>query len=180
MQSFQLDKRSGKKCYMLASRDLSIGYSDSPLYWNWTTLPESRFEEVAKLVGICCLEIHGRISSRLLSLKTHYSAYLVFKIIDGFCVGHHPAEVSVGIVGVYSSTRNVYLDLTMTDEQRRHLGLPCPEVRNDGWLEIKMGDFFNLGVEDDQVNMSVVNKEAGIWKTSLVLQVIEVRPRKEN
>ncbi|CAA0816743.1 F-box protein [Striga hermonthica] len=41
-KSFSLEKCSGKKCYMIAARDLYIVWSDTPQYWRWISLPESR------------------------------------------------------------------------------------------------------------------------------------------
>ncbi|KAI4345864.1 hypothetical protein L6164_012952 [Bauhinia variegata] len=88
--------------------------SKKELFFTVTTplssMKAKRFEEVAKLDSLCFLELHGIISTRLLSLKTHYSAYPVFKIIDGFWLGNYPAQVAVGI-GVYSSRKIVCLNL---------------------------------------------------------------------
>ncbi|OIT36575.1 f-box protein pp2-b1 [Nicotiana attenuata] len=41
-KSFSLEKWSGKKCYMLAARSLKIVWADTPRYWRWISLPESR------------------------------------------------------------------------------------------------------------------------------------------
>jgi len=38
-----LDRKSGKKCVMLAARSLDIDWDDDEEYWNWTTMPDSRF-----------------------------------------------------------------------------------------------------------------------------------------
>ncbi|KAI4318134.1 hypothetical protein L6164_025940 [Bauhinia variegata] len=178
-KSFQLDRRSGKKCYMLASRDLSISWGDTPRYWEWKPLPESRFESVAELLHVCWLEIRGKISTRMLSSKTHYAAYLVFKLEDACWLGRRPTEVSVGIPGGHSSTEIVCLDPNMEDD-RLFLGLQRPRERNDGWLEIKMGYFFNLGEEDEQVEMSVLETRGADWKNGLVLEGIEVRAKEDN
>jgi len=48
MQSVQLDRKSGKKCCMLAARSLSIGWAgvaweDFEQNRNWTSMPDSRF-----------------------------------------------------------------------------------------------------------------------------------------
>jgi len=48
MQSVQLDRKSGKKCYMLAARSLSVGWAgvaweDFEQNRNWTSMPDSRF-----------------------------------------------------------------------------------------------------------------------------------------
>jgi len=42
MQSVQLDKKTGKKCYMLSARNLDIICGDAVHHWEWTSLPESR------------------------------------------------------------------------------------------------------------------------------------------
>ncbi|XP_035836822.1 F-box protein PP2-B1 isoform X2 [Helianthus annuus] len=52
-KSFWLDKWTGKKCYMLAARQLSIALFDSPTCWRWTSMEKSRFTEVAELINPC-------------------------------------------------------------------------------------------------------------------------------
>ncbi|MBA0857865.1 hypothetical protein Goshw_018354, partial [Gossypium schwendimanii] len=46
-QSFQLKKESGKKCYMLGARALSIIWGDTPS--TWKSLPESSIATVSNL-----------------------------------------------------------------------------------------------------------------------------------
>jgi len=41
MQSFQLDRKSGKKCYMLSARSLAIAWGDDDRYCNWIAVPDS-------------------------------------------------------------------------------------------------------------------------------------------
>ena len=38
-----LDRGSGAKCYMLLARGLHISWGDTPCYWRWMDLPDSRF-----------------------------------------------------------------------------------------------------------------------------------------
>ncbi|KAM2396904.1 hypothetical protein ACFX1X_034070 [Malus domestica] len=40
--SFSVDKWSGKKGYMISARKLKITWGDTPQYWEWIRLPESR------------------------------------------------------------------------------------------------------------------------------------------
>ncbi|XP_076913297.1 F-box protein PP2-B11-like [Bidens hawaiensis] len=108
---FFLDKHTGKKCYMLAARDLSIVWGDTPRYWRWISLPESRFAEVAELISVCWLEVHGRICTSMLSPNTVYVAFMVFKSTSethGF--DSQPAEVSVGLSGLEGQTHTVFLE----------------------------------------------------------------------
>lgn len=38
-----MEKKSGKKCWMLSARKLEIVWVDSPEYWLWISIPDSRF-----------------------------------------------------------------------------------------------------------------------------------------
>jgi hypothetical protein len=38
-----LDRETGAKCYMLSARALQISWGDSPQYWSWIPLADSRF-----------------------------------------------------------------------------------------------------------------------------------------
>ncbi|OIV90758.1 hypothetical protein TanjilG_15491 [Lupinus angustifolius] len=181
-KSFHLERKSGKKCYMLAARALTIVWGDTPDYWNWKTLPDSRFPEVAELVDVCWLEIRGVINTNSLSPNTHYAAYFVFKMIDPEGFLRYPVELAVDISGSQSTPKKVCLDPNIDG---RHVssslqGLQRPNVRSDGWLEIEMGEFFNSGLEDDEVQMSVLETKGGNWKNGLVVEGIEVRPKEAN
>ncbi|KAL0762171.1 hypothetical protein Bca101_078322 [Brassica carinata] len=101
--------RSGKKCWMLSARKLEIVWVDSPEYWLWISILDSRlnsfqdglcnrFEEVAALLMVCWFEIRGNISSSMLSKGTVYGAYLVFKEgeIGAFGFRSQPLETRFG------------------------------------------------------------------------------------
>lgn len=77
---FWLEKWNGKKCYMLAARELTIVWSDSPQYWTWLSVQESQFSEIAYLNVVCWLQIKGMINVFLLSSGTNYATYLVFNM----------------------------------------------------------------------------------------------------
>ncbi|KAM7526654.1 hypothetical protein LguiA_016556 [Lonicera macranthoides] len=201
-KSFSLDKMSGKKCYMLAATDLAIVWGDTPIYWQWTSLPESRFKEVAELVKVCWLEIRGKIGTRMLSPDTIYAAYLVFNSKAGtFGFEDYPAQVSVGICGGESKTRTVYLDpessqqhvgvrrtrwpnhrgmgIMMRPQVRRDEG-QYPKRRGDGWLEVELGEYVSNsknGEENAELEMSVMEVRGGNWKSGLIVEGIEIRPK---
>lgn len=50
-QSFSIEKRSGKKCYMIAARALTIEWGDTPMYWKWISLPQSRFAHLVVMLS---------------------------------------------------------------------------------------------------------------------------------
>ncbi|KAE8671006.1 putative receptor serine-threonine protein kinase [Hibiscus syriacus] len=203
-KSLQLERGSGKKIYMLSARDLSIIWGDTPTYWRWISMPESRFEEVAELMNVCWFEVRGKIAISLLSPMTHYKAYLVFKLTTGaYGLDFQPAEVSFGLVGTEGCKRTVYLDIDRRLRQRyqivprrirlfsrsRLLGFQTsvptpaasdddqyPKVRADAWLEIELGEFFNDGCTNGELEMSVLEIKGGHWKGGLIVQGIEFRP----
>ncbi|KAL7228165.1 hypothetical protein ACSBR2_006975 [Camellia fascicularis] len=205
-KSFSLEKWSGKKCYMLAARDLSIVWGDTPQYWKWTSLSESRFSEVAELISVCWLEIHGKIKTSMLSPNTTYAAYLVFKSTEeAYGFEYQPAEVTVGITGGESETQTVYLDPDTGHRQqfqiiprpggmfnriRTRMLRPFasisgqsdsryPKARGDGWMEIQLGEYFNKDGEDGELEMSLREVRGGNWKSGLIVHGIDIRP-KEN
>ncbi|CAL5208344.1 unnamed protein product [Lathyrus oleraceus] len=192
-KSFQLNRKSGKKCYMLAARSLTVIWGDDQRYWNWISTPDSRFPEIAKLCQVCWFEIRGIINTLALSPNTQYAAYLVFKMIDAFGFEDETADLTVGVKGGHINTISVYLDPNSEPgppigrwypEGRRPMPpnieeLQRPSVRSDGWLEFEMGEFFNSSLEDE-VEMTVTEIKGNWWKGGFFLEGIEFRPKEDN
>lgn len=202
-KSFLLDKQTGKKCYMLAARDLSIVWGDTPRYWRWISLPESRFTEVAELISVCWLEVHGRIKTSMLSENTVYVAFIVFKSTsETYGFEYQPAEVSIGIRGLETQTQTVFLEPEGEPRRvypvvpRRRMGMfhrgllanpivPAvvtptgngPKQREDGWMEIELGEYLIKKGEEGELEMSMTEVKGGNWKGGLVIQGIEIRPK---
>ncbi|GAV79528.1 F-box domain-containing protein/PP2 domain-containing protein [Cephalotus follicularis] len=206
-KSFSLDKWSGKKCYMISARDLMIVWGNTPTYWRWISLPEARFAEVAELKSVCWLEVRGRINTRMLSPTTLYAAYLVFKAATttrpyGF--EFQPVEAEIGLIGSESCKRTVYLDIERGQRQQyqivpRHVGrvghftwnrmlglqasvpaernLQYPKDRGDKWFEIELGDFYNEGGDQGELEISVLEVVGGYWKGGIIIQGIDIRPK---
>ncbi|KAJ4901243.1 F-box protein PP2-B10 [Raphanus sativus] len=177
-KSFWLDKASGKKCIMLSAMNISIMWGDTPQYWEWVTFPEARFKRVAKLLDLCWFEIRGRTNTGVLSPRTRYSAYIVFKKVN-HCNSLEDVsiEAGVGVVGNEASTRFIYFDarvdgLSLRRRRRR------PHERRDGWMEIELGEFFSGGhiMNSDEIEMSAFETKLGHWKSGLIIQGIEIRP----
>ncbi|KAJ0240453.1 putative F-box protein PP2-B6 [Hirschfeldia incana] len=178
-KSFWLEKASGKRCIMLSAMNISIIWGDTPQYWQWITIPEARFKSVAKLRHVCWFEIRGRVKTRVLSPITRYSAYLVFKKTDS-CYGFDDVavEAGVGVVGHEASTRTICFEMDVDNE--RDMSWIYPEEREDGWMEVGLGEFFN-GEElmnGEEIEMSVLETRDLGWKRGLIIQGIEIRPAK--
>ncbi|KAF9611185.1 hypothetical protein IFM89_027499 [Coptis chinensis] len=206
-KSVNLDKKSGKKCFMIGAKELKITWSETPQYWKWIPLPDSRFAEVAELINVCYLHIKVEIDTQILSPTTTYAAYLVIKFSDQASgLEDPPAEVSVKFLGgggSASGERTVYLDpecnrrphiqyvphrLGLIRRRFGHILRPgvssairyegqFPRERGDGWMEIELGDFYNGQGEDGVVEMCLQEVKAGHWKCGLIVEGIEVRPK---
>ncbi|OMP07564.1 hypothetical protein COLO4_07232 [Corchorus olitorius] len=194
-KSFSLDKWSGKKIYMIAPRALQVVWGDTPAYWQWISHPESRFKEVARLNFVWWFEIRGKIRTSELSLNTNYAAYLVFKLQDeAYGFDYYPAEVSLALGADELCSKSVLLDPMIegrppgrrfwhwyepdTIDLSALSRLEHPKERADGWLEIEIGDFFNR-YGDDEMEMKVMEVQAGVAKSGFILQGIEIRPKAE-
>jgi len=170
----------------------------------------SRFSEVAELVSVCWLEIKGGIKSGTLSEKTLYGAYLVFKQRSGGAYGFYNQPVEVSVEG---RRRTVYLEEAETPRRPREQIVPgifsrvrsrfldsfdaappppppnakgggeYPKERSDGWMEVELGDFFNVGGEKEkekEVEIGVYEVKSGGWKAGILVQGIEIRPKHKN
>ncbi|PHT51422.1 F-box protein PP2-B1 [Capsicum baccatum] len=51
-----------------------------------------------------------------------------------------------------------------------------PYLRSDGWMEIKLGEFFNNLGEDGEVEMKLMETDDFKWKSGLIVKGIDIRP----
>lgn len=143
----------------------------------------------------------------MLSPSTLYTANLVFKSTMGaYGFEHLPVEATIGLVGGETSMRSVYLDVEREQRLRyrivpRRFGLYIrnrtveyeteasppreadndqkhPKERGDGWLEIELGEFFYDGRQEGELEIKVLEVTRGDWKGGLIVQGIEIRPKK--
>ncbi|KAG2301695.1 hypothetical protein Bca4012_059934 [Brassica carinata] len=173
--SFWLEKASGKRCIMLSPKEVTITWGSSPEYWQWISIPESRFKKIAELIDVCWFEIRGGMHTRYLSPGTRYSVYIVFKTKNG-CpgLGDSPVDAEVGLVGHESSQKLIYFVGPRGRARRRDV--MKPEAREDGWMEAELGQLYNDSCCDD-ISLSVV-KNTPDWKSGLIIQGFEFRPAK--
>jgi hypothetical protein len=124
------------------------------------------------------------INTNVLSPNTQYAAYLVFKTIHAYGFMKSSVVLTVGVEGGHVNTNIVCLDPHVQRRPRFNHTLvallPRPSVRSDGWLEIEMGEFFNSGLEDVNIQMNAYEIVSGLMKTSFTLEGIEARPKVDN
>lgn len=166
----------------------------------------TRFSEVAELLDVCWFDISGKINTSMLSPDTNYAAYFVFTTKSrtyGF--DHRSAEGAVGISGHERQPQTVFLDPEAARRHMyqivpRRLGLlnqmadilrggvnppPSeseaqawyPQQRSDGWIEVELGEYFVKRGQDVELEMSLTEVKEGNWKSGLVVEGIEIRPK---
>ncbi|PHT32783.1 hypothetical protein CQW23_29120 [Capsicum baccatum] len=159
---------------MVSARELVISWGDTPHYWAWSSNPDSRFSEVANLRFVCWLDMRGKIETRLLSERTKYVAYLVFKLAGGY-YGLETANAFVRFIDCESNDEAeerasvVSLSVQGPDENQS-------KRRVDGWMEIEMGNFFNNAGEDGDVEARLMEIRRLLAKGGLIVQGMEFRP----
>jgi hypothetical protein len=147
---------------------------------------------VAELRTVSWLEIKGKIRTKILTPNTSYVVYLISKVSHRvYGLDYAPAEVSISLANKVQNGKaylyNKYEDTLLYDNQRKiegqnlmieynnENGIRVPSKRDDGWMEIELGEFF-CGEADEEIEMSVM--EVGFrLKGGLVVEGIEVRPK---
>lgn len=129
------------------------------------------------------LEIKGKIKTRTLSPNTTYGAYLVIQVVNrAFGLGVLPMEVSVEVGDYKTSQGTICLN---GDECKSSQGLDSLRregeervlcARRDGWLEVKLGEFYNDGSEKE-VKMEFRETKGEQLKGGLLVEGIELRPK---
>ncbi|KAL2345638.1 hypothetical protein Fmac_006923 [Flemingia macrophylla] len=196
-KSFKLDKCWGKKCYVISARGLSIAWSSDPMIWRWKATPESRFGEAAELRTVNWLEIEGKMRRRVLTANTSYAAYLIMKVSDrAYGLDSAPSEVSIRVGKRVEHRGKAYLG-DRNEEKRKMEKLfygnraealrnaafqeiiRLPRKRDDGWMEIELGDFFSGDEDEDEDDeISICLREVAYQlKGGLLLEGIEIRPK---
>lgn len=190
--SFMLEKSTGYKCFMLSAEKLGITWGATPQYWSWHPLPQSRFLKVAELMNVCWLEISGTVKCGELQANTMYVAYLIYTILpqsNGFNRIYEEAKVK--IAGEVICNEIVYLIPRNRLPAARRRVLPrtdnplprfeevkyFPKDRDDDWMEVGLGEFFNEYGKEEKIKILFREIENGHWKKGLIIEGIEFRPK---
>ncbi|KAF8038854.1 hypothetical protein BT93_B1416 [Corymbia citriodora subsp. variegata] len=186
-KSFMLERSSGKISYVLSARELSIAWSNEPMYWTWKSVPDSRFQEVAELRTTDWLEIQGQMPTAMLSPDTLYGAYLIMKISHrAYGLDVMPSQSSIELQNEVVCTGTAVLQQGHRESRnRRRPGVEgeakVPMEREDGWMEVELGEFFNGGGgghNHEVVKVSFKEVKGYQLKGGLVIEGIEVRPKR--
>lgn len=158
-----------------------------------------RFAEVAELRTVSWLEIEGKMRRQNLTGNTTYAAYLIMNVCDGaFGVEFVPSKVSVSVgkqvqrgraylcckdekkckmeILFYRNRREVMRKAAFGEEGEV---ISIPLKREDGWMEIELGEFFIDEAEaeaDEEITMNL-REDSYQLKGGLIIEGIEVRPK---
>ncbi|KAG6530823.1 hypothetical protein ZIOFF_004581 [Zingiber officinale] len=172
--SFQLEKSTGKKTFMISPETMFIVWIENSQYWRWVSLPQSRFSKQVELLSVCWLEIAGKIESRFLSKKTMYTAYMIYKLNpNSYGLDSNSQKVTVHL-GAHSQENRVSLEPD-DDEEEEEKKI---QLRGDGWLEMELGEIYNDQGDEGEVVIMFRDVEVLHWKKGLVFAGFEIRPTK--
>ncbi|KAJ0237712.1 F-box protein PP2-B15 [Hirschfeldia incana] len=182
---FKIEKLTGKITYVLSARDLSITWSDQRHYWSWSHRSDSRFSEGARLIMTDWLEIIGKIQTGVLSPSTSYGAYLIMKVTErAYGLDLVPAETWIKVGNGEKKTNMSYL--SYLDDKKQQMAKKDeitrshrrePEMREDGWMEIELGEFETGRECDEEVVMCLTEVKGYQLKGGIVIDGIELRPK---
>ncbi|CAM0942961.1 unnamed protein product [Alopecurus aequalis] len=209
LMSVWLDKATGGKCYSLSARALHILCGDDPGYWRWIHVDvpldietgTSTSLEAAQLMLVFRLEIRGKIQRKMLSKRSIYVAYMVFKLLDRHaglshpyqqeafvrrerrksthraCLGGYDDDAAAGGAVPWRQVWGAFQDgIRRRDPIDPNMVLP--RRRADGWMELELGWFYNKEDGEGEVCFGLTETECPIPKIGLVVRSIEVRIKK--
>ncbi|XP_039131238.1 protein PHLOEM PROTEIN 2-LIKE A1-like [Dioscorea cayenensis subsp. rotundata] len=163
-KKYWVDQETGCNCFMLFPRGLSIAWAEDRRYWQWFQVEDIRGTniEIANLLNVCWLEVHGKINTSLLTPKTKYEVVFVVKM----------EELSYG----WQTPVNLRLlfENGITHEQKVKL----LELPRDQRKELKVGEIINSGEKAEEVEISLYEYNGGQWKRGLVIEGVIIRPNK--
>ncbi|KAM0040456.1 putative phloem protein [Helianthus debilis subsp. tardiflorus] len=81
IRSFSLDKVSGRKCWILSARALSISLSNEPNHWTWTANSTSRFVRIIDVIIFYgCRYLHTKMH---ICIQNPSLTYAMYRFIRG-------------------------------------------------------------------------------------------------
>nr|GME07023.1 putative late blight resistance protein homolog R1B-17 [Ipomoea batatas] len=162
------------------ARELRITWGHVRKYWIWTFDADSG-HEVAKLKKVSAFDIGLTFGVRCLYKMSCYSAYLVFKLENGSYEDVYTALAAVryekdnaryGWMNKQNWHTNVFLAKTKSYGDCGQF----PNSRTDGWMEIKLGDFYVSSGNEGEVELRMWHTSNQMWKSGFVVRGVEIRP----
>ncbi|WCJ28483.1 phloem protein 2-A1 [Euphorbia peplus] len=162
-KKYWVDKKTNSNCFFLYARDLSITWSEDNHFWRWNNLsePSNVTVEVADLLNVCWLEVHGNFETIKLTPNVLYEVAFVLMLKD-------PA---------YGLEDPVNFRLTLPNGNKQlHKEYLFTKPRGQ-WIEIPAGEFVTSPENVGEIEISMFEYEGGKWKKGLGLKGVIIRPK---
>ncbi|KAM5587173.1 protein PHLOEM PROTEIN 2-LIKE A1-like [Rosa sericea] len=162
-KKYWVDKKSNN-CFMVYPRDLTITWAEDNRYWHWPSLEETSnvFIDVAELLRVCWLEVHGKIDSTKLSPGTLYEVVFIVMLKAAAYGWKVPVNVS----------------LTLPDGNKQERKADLNKIPREQWTEIPVGEFRASPGLLGNIEISMYQyDDGGIWKSGLLIKGVAVRPK---
>ncbi|XP_065852490.1 protein PHLOEM PROTEIN 2-LIKE A1-like [Euphorbia lathyris] len=162
-KKYWVEKKSNANCFFLYARDLSITWSEDNRFWHWHNLSETSnvTVEVADLMNVCWLEVHGNFETIKLTPNVLYEVAFVLMLKD-------PA---------YGLEDPVNFRLTLPNGNKQlHKENLLTKPRGQ-WIEIPAGEFVTSPENVGEIEISMFEYEGGKWKKGLTLKGLTIRPK---
>ncbi|KAK9068524.1 hypothetical protein SSX86_012638 [Deinandra increscens subsp. villosa] len=174
LKLFSPCKVSEKICYRLPAKMVLFESSDIKRF-NWKSLAESRFQEVAELLSHQLFQIKCKIETQKLLPDTNYECYLVFELSHQ-CHGLHcPVKVQDVLLRKNKELKFVYFKTPRL--VNLHSNGRVPKQTEDGLMEVIVWEF-NSGNKpsDDHLRMSLKLRCYEGDMCGLMVHGLEFRP----
>jgi len=121
------------------------------------------------------LDIRGTIGTKMLSPKTEYNAYLVFKLVNMCDYRLESAKSSIRFVN-YDSEIDTENQANTVHHPRLQESGNISRMRGDGWMEVKLGYFDSKKDTDGPVEARLFEMNH-IYKGELIVEGVKFRPK---
>ncbi|XP_010936856.2 lectin-like [Elaeis guineensis] len=143
-------KASNFSSFMIYPRELKITWGDDPRYWRWPWLEEDLKVEVAELLEVCWLEVHGSFQMNHLDRGHKYDVMFVIMMKDA---------------AGFQDDATLKLELPDGEVQQRKVNLN--KLAPKKWVMVKVGDFVAKGL--GEIKYSLLDYDDPNWKTGLLI-----------
>ncbi|XP_022715456.1 protein PHLOEM PROTEIN 2-LIKE A1-like [Durio zibethinus] len=164
-KKYWVDKKSNKNCFMLFARNLSITWAEDYRYWHWSHQKETTtsdvFIDVAELLQVCWLEVHGKFDVANLSPGTFYEVVLIVMLRDQ----------------AFGWEISVNFRLTLPNGQKVERKVELMTKPRGKWIEIPVGEFTTSSQNIGELEIYIHEYDAGIRKGGLIVKGVAIQPK---
>lgn len=164
-KKYWVEKKTNNNCFMVFARDLFITWAEDNRYWHWPYLKDTTSDElvdVAELLDVCWLEVHGKFNMAKLSPGVQYEVVFVVMLKDSGYGWEVPVNIQL-----------VLPDGNVQEHKESLMRKPREE-----WIEIPAGEFRMLPEKVGEMQFSFFEYQGGKWKRGLIIKGAAIQPKK--